>query len=237
MKQSVHYAAVLLVCQTWMSTITSGKSQQSESDALPKDSRAAGVLLSQHDQSTGTSETNQGPGDRTSPLSTMLVLNEFRDRFNAACKSGVAAGIISLYQPGILSSAERRTAENIWKQRLSNKPGGIVMMHAKELATLPSVEARQFWARYARNLTDHEVTHIVLARIDSMSPAVLPLSMVDGKLWILPYRSDAIPRAYMQWDQNLAMDNEEKWIFPYISNGGASRDPESGEKPSIESQQ
>jgi hypothetical protein len=164
------------------------------------------------------------------------MLNEFRDRFNAAYKSGVAAEIISLYQPGILSSAERKTAENIWKQRLSNKPGVIVMMHAKELATLPSVEARQFWAKYARNFTDHQVTHIVLARIDSMPPAVLPLSMVDGKLWILPYRSDTVPRANMRRDQNLSMDNEEKWIFPYRSNGGAPVDPGSGEKPSIESQ-
>jgi hypothetical protein len=117
----------------------------------------------------------------------MKALSDFGDRLEAALKTRKLSEIMALYRTNAGPDADLTAEQVQWRPLLLQNPDGNIAMFGKELATLPSKEARSYWSNYAQRLTKRPVTHILMVGFEGGRRVVLPLVLHKDRLWIVPF--------------------------------------------------
>ena len=117
---------------------------------------------------------------------------DFFRSLNAAIESRDLGAIMALYETNGVTTEALKVELARWRDTL---PGDIkqrLTLFGKDLKTLPSEGARNFWGERARSLTKREVTHLVFVQFGTEIRLTLPLILVNDRLLIVP--SDALVR-------------------------------------------
>jgi hypothetical protein len=116
----------------------------------------------------------------------MELFKDFADRLEAAVGTKDVSAVIALYQTNGVPAVGLAGEVAKWQRILAGDARGKMFWYGKELATLPSEQARRFWSEYVQRLTEREVTHVVAIRFGGGAQFLLPLVSAQGKLWIVP---------------------------------------------------
>ena len=93
---------------------------------------------------------------------------------------------MALYQTNGVAAAELARENTRLQHVLGENVDGEISVYGKDLATLPSEQARRHWSEYAQRLAKRPVAHIVMVSLGQSVQLVLPLVSVDGTLCIVP---------------------------------------------------
>ena len=125
------------------------------------------------------------------PVTLARRSNPFRDfrlKIDAAIASRDINSIMALYQTNGVAAEALRVEVARWRQTLPQNAGQHFVVFGKELRTLPSAEAREFWSEHAHRLTHRPVTHLAMVHGTGVQ-LIVPLVLSGERLLIVP--SDA----------------------------------------------
>ena len=110
---------------------------------------------------------------------------DFATHLKSAVERRDLAGLEALYETNRVTSAEMKCELGRWQSLLTNLTSTNVSVFFKDFDALPP-GAHRVWSDCAGRLTTHRVTHLAALSTGRFVALVIPLTQVDGRMWIVP---------------------------------------------------